>query len=268
MQFQGGVTAQYKPLGLMCIQRLCLAVEHPTSSALHQEGRGSNVPALQAIAHPAIHVALGSPLGDEAHIQRHRATNAKRLLKPPVPFHRTEMLSEGVTRRIIEDETGFVEATNVSDMHGMAIDGGFCPGDGTVEFVVKRMVHDPYEGLVRTGQRDRDARKILPTDVRLGAIQGIDNPGIRRGSETRTGFFADDGVIGTVATENIADSHISERIDIGDDFLAVFEGNFQGCETMLEQDPSTDDGGFLGHFAKFIQGIIHIVLSPLWLQAF
>jgi hypothetical protein len=29
-------------------------------------------------------------------------------------------------------------------------------------------------------------------------------------------------------------------------------GNFQGSKTMLEQDPPTDDGSFLGNFAKFV----------------
>jgi hypothetical protein len=82
------------------------------------------------------------------------------------------------------------------------------------------------------------------------------------------GFFADDGVVGKVAPDDIADGPISERIDIGDDFLAVFESNFQGGKTMLEQDSPTDDGGFLGHFAKFIQDSIHRLLSPLWLQDF
>jgi hypothetical protein len=28
--------------------------------------------------------------------------------------------------------------------------------------------------------------------------------------------------------------------------------DFQGSKTMLEQDPPTDDGSFLGNFAKFV----------------
>jgi hypothetical protein len=59
-------------------------------------------------------------------------------------------------------------------------------------------------------------------------------------------------VVGKVVADDIANSRISERIDIGDDFLAVFVGNFQGSKTMLEQDPPTDDGSFLGNFAKFV----------------
>src|SRR4030095_15223520 len=139
----------------------------------------------------------------------------------------------------------------VSHPYGMAIDGGFCPGDCTIEFVVERMVHDSYKSLSRTGQRNRYARKVLPTDVRLSAIQGIDNPGIERGRHTRARLFADNGVVGKVVADDIANSRISERIDIGDDFLTVFVGNFQGSKTMLEQDPSTADSSFLGNFAKF-----------------
>ena len=108
----------------------------------------------------------------------------------------------------------------------MAVDGGFYPGDRTIQLVVERMVHDPYKGLGCTDQGDRHARKILPTDVRLGAIQGIDNPGIGRGRETRARLFADDGVVGKVVADDIANSRISERIDIGDDFLPVFVANF------------------------------------------
>ena len=73
---------------------------------------------------------------------------------------------------------GLVETANISHMHRMAIDGRFSSGDCTVEFIVERMVHDAYESTVCTGQGDRDARKILPTNVGLCAIQGIDNPGI------------------------------------------------------------------------------------------
>jgi hypothetical protein len=162
------------------------------------------------------------------------------------------MVSEGVARRIIEDQAGLVETANVGHTHRVAIDGGFCPGDGTVEFVVERVVHHPYEGLGRAGQSDRHARKILPTDVRLGAIQGIDNPGIGRGRAACAGLLADYGVVGKVATNDIANSRISERIDIGDDFLAVFVGNFQGGKTMLEQDAPTGESGFCGNVTKFV----------------
>ena len=134
----------------------------------------------------------------------------------------------------------------------MAIDSRFSSSDRTVEFVVERMVDDAYKGTVCTGQGDCDARKILPTNVGLCAIQGIDNPGIGRGRETRARLFADDGVVGKVVADDIAYSRISERIDIGDNFLAVFVANFQGSKTMLEQDPPTDDGSFLGNLAKFV----------------
>jgi hypothetical protein len=59
-------------------------------------------------------------------------------------------------------------------------------------------------------------------------------------------------VVRKVAADNIANSRISKRIDVGDDFLAVFMANFQGSKTMLEQDPPTDDGSFLGNLAKFV----------------
>jgi hypothetical protein len=52
--------------------------------------------------------------------------------------------------------------------------------------------------------------------------------------------------------DDIANGRISERIDIGDDFLAVFMGNFQGSKTMLEQDPPTNASSFFGNFAKFV----------------
>src|SRR5215813_4395396 len=163
-----------------------------------------------------------------------------------------QMLPEGIARRIVEDQTGLVETVNVSHTHRVVIDGGFGPGDRTIEFVVERMVHDSYESLSRTGQGNRHARKVLPTDVRLSAIQGIDNPGIGRGRHTRARLFADDGVVGKVVADDIANSRISERIDIGNDFLAVFVGNFQGSKTMLEQNLPTDDSSFLGNFAKFV----------------
>ena len=63
-----------------------------------------------------------------------------------------QMLPEGVARRIIEDQTGLVETANVGHTHRVAIDGGFCPGDSTVEFIVERMVTTPirvWAALVR-----------------------------------------------------------------------------------------------------------------------
>src|SRR5215471_5160302 len=162
------------------------------------------------------------------------------------------MLPESVTRRIIENQAGLVEATNVSHMHRVAINGGFCPVHRTVEFVVEWMVYHPYESLGCIDQGNRHTRKVLPTDVRLSTIQEIDNPGIGRGRDTRTRLFADNGVVGKVMANDLANGRISERIDIGHDFLAVFVGNFQGSKTMLQQDPPTDDSGFLGNFAKFV----------------
>src|SRR5262249_20448573 len=214
--------------------------QYPAPGVLHQKSSGGNVPALHAVAHAAIHVALRRTLGDETHIQRYRATNAKHLVKLALPLHGIQMLPQGVAWRIIENQTRLVEATNVSHTHRVAIDGGFCSGDGTVKFVVERMVHDPYKGLGCTAQGNRHARKVLPADVRLGAIQGIDNPGIGRGRDPCARLFADDGVVGKVVADNIANSRISERIDIGDDFLTLLVGNLQGSKTMLEQDPATN----------------------------
>src|SRR5215469_725047 len=108
----------------MGIQRLSVAIQHPTASALYQEGSGGNVPALHAVAYPAIHIALGSPLSDQAHVQRHRATNAKRLLKSALPFDSIEMLPQSIARGIIEDQPGLLQAVNTGDPHGMAIDRG------------------------------------------------------------------------------------------------------------------------------------------------
>src|SRR5436309_12664963 len=114
---------------------------------MRQEGSGGGGPALRAVAHAAIHIALGCTLGDETHIQCYRATNAKHLLKLALPFHGIQVLPEGVARRIIENQPSLVETANVSHTHRVAIDGGFYAGDGAVQFVVERMVHDPYEGL-------------------------------------------------------------------------------------------------------------------------
>src|SRR5207249_4081493 len=211
-----------------------LTIQHSASSALHHEGSSGNIPALDAIPHPAIHVALDSSLGDETHIQGHGATNAKHLLKPTFPLHGIEMLPQGVTWGIIEDQAGLVETANVGDMHGMAIDRRFSSSDRTVEFVVERMVDDAYKGTVCTGQGDCDARKILPTNVGLCAIQWIDNPGIGRGGGACARLFADDGVPGKVAAEDTANHRIREGIDIRHHFLTVFVGNLQGSKTMLQ----------------------------------
>src|SRR5262245_13517600 len=110
LQVEGGVAAQQKPLRLVSIQRLSVAIQYPAASALHQESSGGNVPALHAVAHPAIHVTLSSSLGDEAHVQCHRATDAKRLLKPALPLHGMEMLPQGIARGIIKDQQGLLQA--------------------------------------------------------------------------------------------------------------------------------------------------------------
>src|SRR5262249_39345878 len=135
---------------------LSVAVQYPATSALHQEGSSGDVPALQAVAHPAIHIAFSSPLGDEAHVECHRATNTKRLLKPPLPLSGMEMLSQGIARGIIEDQPGLAQAANAGDPHGMAIDRGGVACNRTVDLIVERMVHHTHEGAVRGGQGDGD----------------------------------------------------------------------------------------------------------------
>src|SRR5262245_36699066 len=100
-----------------------MAVQYPASGVLHQEGSGSNVPALHAVAHAAIHVAFSRPLSDETHIQGHRATNAEHLLKRTLPLHGIQVLPERIARRIIEDQTGLVETANVRHVHRVTIHG-------------------------------------------------------------------------------------------------------------------------------------------------
>ena len=103
-----------------------------------------------------------------------------------------------------------------------------------VEFIVERMHDDPEDGAPFFGQRHGYRREILAANVRLSAVERIDNPGIGRRGRPRTRLLADDGVIWTIVAEHCTNRCISELVHIGDDFAPFFMLNFEGHVAMLQ----------------------------------